>query len=67
MGHQPGPHDVEVDHGLEAFWADRLGRAQELASRVVDKDVEAAVSLQEAIDEPADRLLFADVERLLRC
>ena len=65
MGHQPGAVDVEVDHGAEAFRADPLGRAEELAAGVVDEDVEASVALEQAVEEAADRLLLADVERLV--
>ena len=50
---------------LKPFGADRLGRAEELAAGVVDEDVEAAVALQQAVEEAADRLLLADVERLV--
>ena len=64
MGHEPGPGDVELDHGPEALRRDRLRRAQELAARVVDQQVELSVALEHAIDEPLDRLVVADVHRL---
>ena len=65
VGHQPGPLHVQLDHRAEAFRADRLGRGEELAAGVVDEDVEPAVALQQAVEEPLDRLLVADVERLV--
>ena len=43
------------------FERDRLGRAQELPAGVVDEHVDAAVALEHAVDELADRLLVADV------
>ena len=49
----------------KALRADRLGRAEELAAGVVDEDVEAAVALEQAVEEAVDRLLVADVERLV--
>ncbi len=65
VGHQPGALDVELDHSAEAFRGDRLGRGEELAAGVVDEDVEPAVALEHAVEEAVDRLLVADVERLV--
>ena len=47
------------------FGRDRLGRGEELAAGVVDQHVEPAVALEQPVEEAIDRLLVADVERLV--
>ena len=65
VGHLPGPLHVQLDHRAKALRRDRLGRAEELAAGVVDEQVEPPVALEEAVEERVDRLLVADVERLV--
>ena len=57
VGHQPGPGHVQFDHGAEALRADHLGRAEELAAGVVDQDVDAAVLLNDPVEEARRSLL----------
>ena len=51
MGHLPGPLNVELDHGPKALRADRLGRAEELTAGVVDEHVDAAVALDDPVEQ----------------